>query len=556
MNYPQLSVWQSQFTSNANGQALFWVLGLMVMAYLYVMLKKFPVITRVVLSVGLIVAFVAAGFLTYLLPIALVGGFLFYAHRAYPALSSRLAALPHWLLLTVGATVLRLPRLTEPMWYDETFTRGLAMLPLDRMFMVIMGDVHPPLWYMLEWVNGRVLGWSEAALRFPSLIFGVVAVLLVYRLALAFQQERRVALVAALIAMMLPGTLYYSNEARGYTLLICAVLGAAIAVLENRKLLFVGCAVIALYTHNLAWAYIGLLAVSAVYKHGRTWIQPVLVAVAAGALWLPILLAQSGDIADGFWLPPISAGWVISPLLTVTTGHRIPSELLGVISGVMIGLTIWAVFSQRQWIIKRENWLWGLIVVGAPVGLAVASALWHNVYLERALLSSTTVLCIVWARALVLEQRGNRRVAYIGLIPVLLVSLVCFYLTEFQRPAVGAKIAKACQQADTIYTTSVAAEFLSMAYTPVQPIIWPLANDLNQSLPDSAKAALGWQQAVFDELPKGTVCLIDVQTPMARGDERDYVAAIIRDNPAKSINLHQDGAYDVFIHLVEKQGES
>jgi hypothetical protein len=550
MSYPQLLSWQSQFASNANGQALFWLLGLMVMGYLYVTVKRFPVVTRVILSVGLIVAFITAGFLTYLIPVGLVGGFLFYSHRAYPPLSARLTALPHWLLLTVGAAALRLPRLTEPMWYDETFTRGLAMLPLDRMFVVIRGDVHPPLWYMLSWVTGRVLGWSEAALRFPSLVFGVLAVLLVYRLALAFKLERRVALVAAVLAMVLPGTLYYSVEARGYTLLMCAVLGAAIAVMEDRRWLFVGCAVIALYTHNLAWAYFGVLAVLALLRHGRAWLWPVVAAGAAGALWLPVLLSQTGDIADGFWLPPISVGWVISPLLTVTTGHRIPPDMLGVISGGMIGVTLWAVGSQWRWITRRENWLWGFLVVGAPVGLGLASALWHNVYLERALLSSISVLCIVWARALVLGERGNRRVAYIALIPVLLVALVCFYRTDYQRPDVGQKIARACAGADVVYNTSVAAEFLSMAYTPETPVIWPLANDLNQTLPDSAKAALGWTEATWHELPKGTICLVDVQTPMARGDERDYVESIIRDNPTRSMNLHADGAYDVFVHLV------
>jgi hypothetical protein len=520
------------------------------MTYLYIMVKRFPVVTRVVVSVGLLVAFVSAGMLTILAPIALLGGFLYYSKSTYPQLSARLTALPHWLWLTVGAIALRLPRMSEPMWYDETFTMGLAKLPLDRMFIVINGDVHPPLWYMLSWVTGRVLGWSEVALRFPSLIFGVVSVLLVYHLTLALRMERRVALIAAVLAMMLPGMLYYSVEARGYTLLICAVMGAAIAVLKNRRVLFVGCAVIALYTHNLAWAYFGVISVFALFRYGRAWLNSILVAGAAGLLWFPMLLSQTKDISDGFWLPPMSIGWAITPLLTVTTGSRVPNEMLGIISGITMGFMIWAISSQWRWIIRRENWLWAFVAIGAPAGLAVASALWHNVYIERALLPSVMMLCVLWANALVNGQQGNRRVAYIGLIPALLVALVCFYRDDMSRPATGDMIARACQKADVVYNTSVAAEFLTAAYVSPMPAIWPLANDLNQTLPDSAKNAMGWTQDNFDALPKGIVCIVDVDSLLASGRERDYLKDILTHNSAKTIEVHKDGAYNINIHLV------
>lgn len=551
MNYPQLSTWQLRFIENQNGQALFWVLGLMVMIYLAVMVRKFPILTRVVVTGAVVVGWLSAAG-TILVAAAGVAGFGVYTHRAYPKLLPRLTALPHWIVLSVLALIVRLPRLFEPFWYDETFTAGLAKLPLDKLFLVVQSDVHPPLWYMVSWLTGRTIGWFEAALRLPSLAFGVLAVLLVYRLTLALKLDRRVALVAGVLAALMPGAAYYSVEARGYTLLICAVLGAAIGLLENKKLLFIGCGVIALYTHNLAWAYVGLLGVLAVIQHGRSWWKPVAATWAAGALWLPLLLAQSGDIADGFWLPPISWGWAISPLLTVTTGHRIPDSALGMTSGVMIALTLWALGSQWRWIIRRENWIWGILAVGAPVGLATASALWHNVYLERALLSSIMAFCILWARGLVEGERGNRRVMYVALVPTLIVANLYFHVPEFSRPPIGAQIAKACENSDATFITSVAGEFVTSYYLPSPPVVWPLANDLNQTLPQTAKVALGWPQATFEELPKGAICVVDVDTPLARGDEREYLQHIINDYPSRSAELHTDGAYDIKIHWVMK----
>ena len=138
-------------------------------------------------------------------------------------------------LSTVILVLFKLPSaggipLTQGLWYDEAFTWRVARLPFPRMMEALAGDVHPPLWYVIEWVTIRLFGESEVVLRLPALLFGVLGLWLVYRLGLALGYARKTSTLAAVLLAGLPGWIYYSQEARMYTLLACGVLVAVIGM--------------------------------------------------------------------------------------------------------------------------------------------------------------------------------------------------------------------------------------------------------------------------------------------------------------------------------------
>ena len=88
------------------------------------------------------------------------------------------------LVLAGLAGALRLVNLgQESLWYDEAFTAWLARLPFGAMMAAVRGDVHPPLWYVIEWGIVHLFGDSAFALRFPAAILSCVAVVLVWQLA-------------------------------------------------------------------------------------------------------------------------------------------------------------------------------------------------------------------------------------------------------------------------------------------------------------------------------------------------------------------------------------
>jgi mannosyltransferase len=118
---------------------------------------------------------------------------------------------------------------SQSLWWDESLSlqRANYDLPLilsneivltDAARQLITFDNHPPLYFLLLHFVVRLAGQSEFALRFPSLVFSVLTVPLLYALGKCLF-DRRVGLLAALFGAISPLYLWYSHEARMYTML-------------------------------------------------------------------------------------------------------------------------------------------------------------------------------------------------------------------------------------------------------------------------------------------------------------------------------------------------
>ena len=109
---------------------------------------------------------------------------------------------------------------------------------------------------------GRVVGWSEWSLRFPSVFFGTLIPPLLAVTALALTRRRLAGALVALLAALHPLLVYYSQEARMYALLtaLSVLLGYLIIHIasnpERRRLYwvaYVAVATAAVYTHYFAF---------------------------------------------------------------------------------------------------------------------------------------------------------------------------------------------------------------------------------------------------------------------------------------------------------------
>ncbi len=125
------------------------------------------------------------------------------------------------------ALFLRFYRLDgQSLWADEGNSAALAKRNLATITRDAAHDIHPPLYYYLlhSWV--RIFGNSEIALRSLTALMGTSLVLVTYLLG----QElfnRRLALIASLLAATSPFHVYYSQETRMY---VPAALWGALAV--------------------------------------------------------------------------------------------------------------------------------------------------------------------------------------------------------------------------------------------------------------------------------------------------------------------------------------
>jgi mannosyltransferase len=119
--------------------------------------------------------------------------------------------------------------------HDEGVTAVTVLQPklLDTLRVIPHSERTPPLFYALLWGWTRVFGEGVFALRSLSALFGTLAIPAAY-LAGRELASRRAGLIAALLVAFNPFLVWYSQEARAYSLLI--LLSAAALFLFARAL--------------------------------------------------------------------------------------------------------------------------------------------------------------------------------------------------------------------------------------------------------------------------------------------------------------------------------
>ncbi len=172
----------------------------------------------------------------------------FWSRRSWPIAPLALAAL--------ATRLWGLDRTS--LWRDEGYTVVFTHLPWRTLLGFGEGyDVHPPLYYVLTKLVALALPDALAG-RALSAVAGALTIVALYA-CVARLLDRRAALVAALVLALAPLHLWYSQEARMYTLLglfvtlvLLAILGAAGAWSPWWPLLCGGATLLALYTDTTA----------------------------------------------------------------------------------------------------------------------------------------------------------------------------------------------------------------------------------------------------------------------------------------------------------------
>ncbi|MXN92576.1 hypothetical protein GR160_15210 [Flavobacterium sp. Sd200] len=123
--------------------------------------------------------------------------------------------------LIVFSFAIRLLRLDfQSPWADELFTltNSHSNKSLGDIFAALKGDVHPPLYYYLVHFFMSVFGNTAYAARFVSVLFGVGGLVALYYLAKELF-NKNVALLAVLLISINHFHIYYSQEARMYSMM-------------------------------------------------------------------------------------------------------------------------------------------------------------------------------------------------------------------------------------------------------------------------------------------------------------------------------------------------
>lgn len=470
------------------------------------------------------------------------------------------------LYITVFALALRLATLNwSLLWYDEAYTAIIVKRPFFEMLKAIAGDTHPPLWYLFEWVTVRLFGSSELALRLPAAMFSSLAVLESYFLARKLSGDNAARWASGVMAL-LPGQIYYGQEARMYSLLTVLVLFGARAVLDKRWLRLGLAAALIVYTQNLGAIYVALLAAWGLWQSKGRAFKYLTVAGLAYAPWLPTLWGQLTAYNTGFWLPPMgNAGGALYWLSFTTVFSRLPDWLS--IHGVVLafGTTVIAAFTLRNQFVKLAP-LFGL-AFAPPLLLTLISALWRPVLLDRALLPSGAAVGMLWGIAATELPSWGKKVYAAFALPVIVLIVLSYYIDPTRQRArfdpVVNLIKASWQEGDAIYHLSLSSYIGYDYLLPDLPaFVLPDAGNLAASLSEQTKEGFGIKEheALISDIEAGhyrRVWLFITESPVSSQFEMAQSRQILAAYPVIEHwqVLHRD-LVDFRIALIDLSPES
>ena len=131
------------------------------------------------------------------------------------------------LVILLLASVIRFTGLVKrDFWYDESFTGIAVKESFHDMVVMIINDVHPPLYYIALKMFSMFFNYSVFGIRLFSAIFGVLCVWAVYLVAKELF-DRKAGLWSAFVVAVSPFAIQYSQEARMYSMLVFLILMSA-----------------------------------------------------------------------------------------------------------------------------------------------------------------------------------------------------------------------------------------------------------------------------------------------------------------------------------------
>ena len=184
-------------------------------------------------------------------------------------------------------------------WMDEAVTALHSSGTLESIWTSMTGtlDYNPPFFFLLEWIVIKLFGITEWSLRLLPAFFGALAVPITYLAGKEFK-DKYVGLIAAAIISFSPFLIYYSQEARPYTmvLFLCSLLMYFFlkGLKENESIVWIAFGITSaaiFYTHFYGLVFVGILWLFALIKYIKTPLRIINGAIIGTIISTPLIFA-------------------------------------------------------------------------------------------------------------------------------------------------------------------------------------------------------------------------------------------------------------------------
>ncbi|MGA7798327.1 MAG: glycosyltransferase family 39 protein [Methanoregula sp.] len=180
------------------------------------------------------------------------------------------------IILTVIGLFLRFYNLGfNSLWLDEASTYTISVKSFADIWQVTAsGEFNPPLFYWIEHVM-LMFGNNEVILRFIPALLGVLTIPLFYLIGKEFL-DRNAGIIAAAACTVSPFLIYYSQEARAYTMMLFFVALATIFFLKAMK-----------SGRLIHWVLFGIFSALAFWSHFYAFVMIAALVLCALIEWAP-----------------------------------------------------------------------------------------------------------------------------------------------------------------------------------------------------------------------------------------------------------------------------
>ncbi|MFZ1755482.1 MAG: glycosyltransferase family 39 protein [Caldilineaceae bacterium] len=355
------------------------------------------------------------------------------------------------------AFALRLFRLDfQELRGDEAFGYFFSLRTYDDIIASTLSlhEPHPVGSYFLQHLWLGWAGHSEFALRFVSVWFGVLAVVLLYRLTRRLQLSPATASTAALLLAVSPYAIWHSQDARMYSILLALTLASTWLMVEALQRgrwpvwsLYVAVSWLALHVHYFA---LFVLAAQNCFVIGRAllmprvrfgavqWVQWQLV---LGFLYLPWFFTASETLTGygGNGDSPGFGAMAQRGLAVFAAGESIPADWrtpVAVSAGLL--LLIGVVRLWRGGGSQRRTLFLLLLLWAVPVLATWTSSQSRPIFNERYLIAAAPPFYLLLAVALTSPVRSSQlaiRISQFTISILLLLLLSASLSNHFFSPA-------------------------------------------------------------------------------------------------------------------------
>lgn len=333
-----------------------------------------------------------------------------------------------FLILILLALSFRIYNLNNSIWLDEGHSIAIAQQDIYSVVNYLK-DVHPPLYYMILHYWMQLFGNSEFSIRFPSVIFGLVSVFVIYKISSElFNKE--VGLISSILLSFSLFHIIYSQEARQYALMMLLILISNFFYLKllNRikyktTIGYIISTVLLTYTHMIGLFFIIPQFIYYIFKFRQCknnikyWFIIQFIIFILFLPWICMLSKISNTESLIQWLPIPT----INDLFNTFISFSNESLIIFLIFIILVFISIFRIKNQMfvyiDYTHKKENFyllLWVLL----PITLVFIISLFvQPLYQSRYLIGALPALYI-------LISNGIYKLKKIGMVILIIIILI------------------------------------------------------------------------------------------------------------------------------------